>query len=133
MAWRSVFKPEGSVMAGVAVMGAVYGVYQLSVGTASQAQATEANHPVLEMSRKKAGWEALVLVAGVGLIARDANIIILGSATIVAMELNYRHAIMAHPDTGVMQPPGNQVYMPAQNVTPMYQTATGTDDSGYGY
>jgi hypothetical protein len=122
-------------MAGVAVMGAVYGVYQLNVGTAAGAQATESNHPVLESSRKKAGYEALILVAGVGLIARDANIIILGGATIIAMELTYRHSIMASPETGKMQPPGNSVYTPAQNVYPMSAgAATGTDDeSGYGY
>lgn len=132
MAWRSVLKPEGSIAAGVAVMGAVYGVYQLNIGTASAAAATDANHPILESSRKKSGYQALILVAGVGLIARDANIIILGGATIIAMELSYRHSIMAHPETGVMQPPGNSVYTPA-DATPMYQQATGTDDSGYGY
>ena|ERR1700744_6278844 len=131
MAWRSVLKPEGSVAAGLATMGAVYGVYQLNVGTASGAQATDANHPILESSRKKAGYQALILVAGVGLIARDANIIILGGATIIGMELTYRHSIMADPATGKMQPPGQSVYEPAENVTPLYQTDDGSDAMGY--
>ncbi len=123
MAWKSMLKPEGSIVAGIAVMGAVYATYQLNVGTTSQAHATDANHPVLETSRKKAGYTALVLVAGIGLVAKDANIIILGSATIIAMELTYRHSIMAHPMTGVMQPPDSSTYEPAENVYNLDQTA----------
>jgi hypothetical protein len=121
--WRSHLKPENSIVAGIAVMGTVYGVYQLNVGTTAQAAATDANHPVLESSRKKASYEAAVIVAGIGLISHDANIIILGAATIIAMELTYRHSIMAHPATGIMQPPGDTNYLPAENVVPMYQQA----------
>src|ERR1700757_1759114 len=97
MAFKSYLKPEGSIVAGLAVMGSVYAIYQLSLGNTAQVQMTDANHPVAETSRKKAGYESLLLVAAIGLIARDANIIILGSASIIAMELSYRHAIMADP------------------------------------
>lgn len=117
MAFKSYLKPEGSIMAGVAVMGSVYAIYQLNLGATAQVQMTDANHPVAETSRKKAGYQAAILVAGIGLIAKDANIIILGSATIIAMELSYRHAIMAHPQTGQMVPPGDDVYQPAGAVT----------------
>ncbi len=113
MAFKSYLKPEGSIIAGLAVMGSVYAIYQLNVGTTSQVHMTDANHPAVESSRKKAGYEAALIVAGIGLIAKDANIIILGSATIIAMELSYRHAIMVHPETGKMQPPGESTYQPA--------------------
>lgn len=117
MAWKSYLKPEGSIVAGLAVMGTVYALYQLNLGSTAQVQMTDANHPVAETSRKKAGYEAAIVVAGIGLIAKDANIIILGSATIIAMELSYRHSIMAHPETGMMVAPGEAVYAPAGNVT----------------
>lgn len=123
-AWKSILKPEGSVVAGLAVVGAVVGVYQLSVGTVSQAHATEANHPALESSRKKAGYSALVLVAVLTLITRDANIGILGFGSIVAMEIAYRHGIMANPLTGKMEnpnPAAGSPYEPAQNVIPLVQ------------
>lgn len=123
MAWKSMLKPEGSIVAGVAVMGAVYATYQMNMGSLSQAQASDSNHPVLESSRKKAGYTSLILVAGIGLVAKDANIIILGSATIVALELMARHSIMSDPQTGVMQPPTSATYEPAQNVYQMDQTA----------
>lgn len=117
MAWKSYLKPEGSIIAGLAVMGTVYAIYQLDLGNAAQVQMTDANHPAVETSRKKAGYKSAIVVAGIGLIAKDANIIILGSASIIAMELTYRTAIMAHPETGTMVPPGENVYAPAGNVT----------------
>jgi hypothetical protein len=110
--FRSYLKPENSIVAGLAVVGLVIADYQMNVGTVSQVQMSAANHPSIESSRKKSGYTAVILVAGIGLIAKDANILILGAAAIIAMEVNYRHAIMAHPETGVMQPPTEDVYMP---------------------
>lgn len=112
-AFKSYLKPEGSIIAGLAVMGVVYALYQLNIGTSVQVQMTDANHPAIESSRKKAGYQSAIVVAGIGLIAKDANIIILGSASIIAMELSYRHAIMAHPETGQMVPPAESTYAPA--------------------
>lgn len=124
MAFKSILKPENSAIAGIATVGLVYGVYQLNVGTLSQAQATEANHPVYESSRKKAGYTSLVLVAGLTLVTRDANVGILGFATIVAMELLARHSIMAHPESGqLMNPVGANAYAQAENVIPFSSQA----------
>lgn len=129
MAWKSILKPEGSVVAGVATVATVYGLYQLNVGPVAQAQATEENHPVLESSRKKAGYTALVFVAALTLITKDANIGILGGGTIIAMELSYRHGIMANPQSGRIQNPTPALagmYEPAENVIPFqYQAETG--------
>lgn len=113
MAFKSYLKPENSIVAGAVVMGLVYSVYQLNLGPAVQVQMSDANHPAVESSRKKSGYMALVLVGGIGLIAKDANILILGGGTIIAMELNYRHSIMAHPETGQMVPPDESTYLPA--------------------
>jgi hypothetical protein len=125
---KSILKPEGSVVAGLATVAAVYGIYQLEVGSVSQAQATKPNHPANETSRKKAGYTALVLVAGLTLITRDGNVGILGAGTIVAMELSYRHAIMAHPETGRIMPPGGTVYSPPELQVVPEEASTGTDD-----
>lgn len=121
MTWKSILKPEASTMAGIATVAAVAGVYQLALGPISQAQATDANHPVLESSRKKAGISALVLVSGLFLITKDFNLAILGGATIIGLEVIYRHGIMAHPMSGRMQNPSPATaYEPAENVIPMY-------------
>jgi hypothetical protein len=108
-------------MAGIATVATVYGVYQLGIGPVAGAQATDPNHPVLESSRKKAGYTALALVGALFLITKDANIAILGGGTIIFMELNYRHAIMAEPKSGKIQNPNPETaYEPAENVIPMY-------------
>lgn len=127
---RSVLKPEGSVMAGIAVAGSVWALYNLSVGTVSQAHATNANNPILESTRKKAGLTGFLFVSTLGLITRDGNILILGYLSIVAMEIHYRHAIMADPQTGTIVPPAEAAYQPAQNVVPITQAA---DPSAVGF
>lgn len=126
MAFKSMLKPENSLIMGATVAGIVYATYQLDIGPVSGAQASDAHHPILEISRKKAGYTSLVLVGGLALLARDVNIVILGGAAIIAMEAHYRHAIMAHPETGQMMPPPNTSYQPAENVVPLdLQGATG--------
>lgn len=114
-------------MAGAATVGLVYATYQLDVGNVSNAYASDPNHPALESSRKKAGYTAFIYVAGLSLITRDPNIGILGFAAIVAMEIHYRHAIMASPETGQIQTPGAAAYQPAvssenNNVVDFYAT-----------
>ena len=118
---RSILKPEGSVMAAVAVAGMVYAIYQLNVGSVSQAHASDANHPALESSRKKAGYTSFIAVAGLTLITRDGNVGILGFGSIVAMEVSYRHAIMASPTTGEIVAPSTSEFQPAENVIPLTQ------------
>jgi len=119
MQFKSVLKPEGSVMAGLAVAGSVYALYNLDLGPVASAQASDANHPALESSRKKAGYTAFTFVSAVGLLTKDANILTLGFASIIAMEIHYRHAIMASPATGTIVPPSEDSYAPAQNVVPL--------------
>ncbi len=117
MTWKSILKPEASVTAGIATAVAVYGVYQLNLGSVVMTQATDANHPAMATSRKKAGFLALTLVSGMVLLTKDANIGIVGGATIIGMELAYRHGIMADPMSGKLQNPNpNTAYEPAENV-----------------
>ena len=116
---KSILKPEGSVVSGVAVAGSVYAIYAMNVGTIAKAHASDANHMSLESSRKKAGYTSFILVSVVALLTRDTNVGMLGYGSIVAMEVITRHAIMADPTSGVMQPPAETTYVQAENVTPI--------------
>lgn len=119
---RSVFrKPDASITTALAVAGSVYAIYNLNCGPVSEAHASDPNHPVLETCRKKAACESFIMVSGLLLITRDANVGTLGYAGIIAMEASYRHAIMADPVTGKMQPPAPTSYAPAENVVPFAQ------------
>ena len=123
MTFKSLLKPSESTMASLATVGFVVAIYQMGPGNIAQIHASDPNHPVLESSRKKAGYTALAGVAALTLLTRDANIGILGGGTIIAMELTTRHAIMAHPVTGKMTAPEDSAYVPSQdqsNVVQMY-------------
>lgn len=119
MAFKSIFKPENSMLAGVATVGVVFAIFELDIGSVSQAHATPAHDGNLQASLKKAGYTSLVAVAALGLLARDANMLILGSGAIVAMELHYRHAIMTDRETGQLVMPSASSYAPAENVVPI--------------
>ena len=127
---KSVLKPEGSIVAGIAVAGLVYSIYQMDVGPVSQVHMTEPNHPALETSRKKAGYTAFIAVSVLTLLTRDGNVGILGFLSIVAMEAHYRHAIMADAVTGIMQPVSPEKYVPAENVVPLPVQGQSEDGSG---
>lgn len=121
--FKSILKPENSVIAGIATAGAVYAIYQMNVGSVATAHASDANHPAMETSRKKAGYTAFIFVAGLTLITRDANVGLLGFASIIAVDFSARHAIMAHPFTGEMVPPAANPYLPAGGDVIDYATA----------
>jgi hypothetical protein len=126
MELKSVFKPEGSYLAGLGIAGAVYAIYQLDLGPVANVHASDPNHPVLETTRKKAAYTSFILVAGLTLLTKDQNVGVLGFGTIIAMELHYRHAIMSDPVTGVMQPPSVSSYQNAyENVPVSLQGQTG--------
>src|SRR6266508_3876053 len=103
--WKSILKPEGSAIAGLATVGVVYGIYQLNIGSVAQTHATDANHPLLETSRKKAGLAALVLVGALTLITKDGNVGILGAVTIIAMQLPCPTRITSTPVSGKLHSP----------------------------
>ncbi len=105
---KSILAPENSLIAGMAVVGLVVANYNLHNGTAASAAATGSWDPHLKTSNTKAGWTSLAMVAGISLLAKDANIFILGCAAIIAMHSSYIHSIAVEPTLGAMaMPPAN--------------------------
>lgn len=119
MQLRSILKPESSITVALATAGTVYAVYNVQLGSVAGAAASDPNHPALAASRKKAGYVAFALVSGLFLLTRDGNVATIGYASIIGMEVTYRHAIMAHPETGQIVAPPADAYTPAQNVIPL--------------
>jgi hypothetical protein len=112
----SILKPENSLVAGMAVVGLVIANYNLHNGSVAGAAASDAWDTRLVSSNQKAGWTSLVAVSGIALIAKDANIFILGCAAIIAMHSSALHAIAVHPQTGQLQAPNPATaYEPASD------------------
>jgi hypothetical protein len=132
MEFKSRLKPEGSYVAGIAVAGGVWAIYNMTVGPMSTAHASDANHPANATSLKKAGYMAFVFVAGLTVIAKDSNVGLLGFGSIIALQATYRHAIMASPVTGQMVPPAGSGYTPAGgNVVDFANAGAMADGPGY--
>jgi hypothetical protein len=112
--WKSVLKPENSMIAGFAVVGLVIANYNLHNGSGVSVRASDANHPLLKSANNTAGWSSFALVAGVSLLAKDANIFILGTAAIIVMHSTYLEHIMTSPEVNAIPNPGPQAYEPAQ-------------------
>ena len=111
--FKSVLKPENSIGAGLATIAIVAGIYQLDVGSVSQVHASDAYHGANTAGIKKAGYTSLITVAGISLLARDPNIVILGGAAIIAFHAHYRHAHAVNPGTNMVESPGASAYTPA--------------------
>lgn len=111
----SILKPENSLVAGMAVVGLVIANYNLHNGNSSMLQASDAMDSRLVSTNKKAGYTSLAIVAGISLVAKDANIFILGCAAIIAMHSSAIHSIAVHPATGQLQTGSpSTAYQPAQ-------------------
>jgi len=114
----SILKPENSMIAGMAVVGLVIANYNLHNGSASQVALSPAEGQGggnLTTSNKKAGWTSIAMVAGISLLAKDANIFILGMAAVIAMHSSYLHSIAVSPSVGaiVSGPAAAGAYVPA--------------------
>jgi hypothetical protein len=114
----SVLKPENSMIAGLAVVGLVIANYNLHNGPAASvalSPAEGAGGGNLTTSNRKAGWTSIVMVAGVALLAKDANVFILGAAAVIAMHSSYLHSIAVSPAVNeiVSGPGAAGAYVPA--------------------
>lgn len=125
---KSILKPEGSVVSGIAVSGGVLAIYALMCGPVVQAHASDANHPANCSSRKKAAAVAFLFVATMTTLTKDANVGILGWGTQIVSDISYQHAIMADPVTGKIQNPAESAYVEAQYSVPL--TAQGLNSDG---
>jgi hypothetical protein len=126
---KSILKPEGSIVAGIATAALAYGVYQMNMGNLATVHATGAGDGNARASRRKAAIEATAAVAAISLLARDVNIFILGGGVVVLLDWHARHAVESHPDTGQLA--DNTGYVPAEQAVPIQDQAGYADEFAY--
>ena len=131
--FKTILKPENSVLAGIATAGSVWAIYQMNTGSMVSLHASDANHPAMESSRKKAAYSAFIFVSAITLITRDANVGLLGFASIIVVDSTTRHAIMTNPVTNQMEPPAGTDYEPASGNNVLDFANAGAQSTPYGY
>jgi hypothetical protein len=97
------YAPADSMTIALATAGGVFVIYNGKIGPAADVQASMPGDPGINASIKKAGWEALLLVAGMTLLSRDLNVAILGFGAIMLEHTLYLHSEMASPASGQIQ------------------------------
>lgn len=94
------YKPADSMTIALATAVGVLAVYGMKIGPVADVHASESGDISINSSIRKAGWESILLVAGMTLLSRDLNVAILGGAAIIAEHVLYLHADLASPATG---------------------------------
>lgn len=122
---KSVLKPEGSMMAGIATGALVYGIYSMNLGNLATIHSTPAGDGNARATRKKAAIQSVAAVAAISLLARDVNIFILGGGITILLDWHARHAVESHPDTGQLADNGG--YVPAEQSVPLASQAPAMD------
>lgn len=91
------YKPADSLTISLATAAGVLVIYSGKVGPVADVHASETGDLSINASIKKAGWEALALVAAMTLLSRDLNTAILGGAAVILEHTMYLHADLASP------------------------------------
>jgi hypothetical protein len=102
MQFKSILKPDGSIVVGISTMIMVYAVFDRSLPDAATMHSTTANDINIEAGRKKATITSAGLLSGITLLTRDINVWILGAMTIFALDFHARHANASNKDTGAL-------------------------------
>ena len=102
MAFKSILKPDGSIVLGLATVIMTYAIYDRALPDAATMSATDANDINIESARKKATWTAAGMLSAITLLTKDVNVFILGGTSLFAFDWHARHSNAANPDTGVL-------------------------------
>lgn len=104
--WKSILKPDQSVVIALAVAGGVASIYGTMLPSMVEIHAAPAHNQAVETTQKKAMWSSAALVAGSYLLTRDPNVFVAGGAAFVAIEWLFRHANNTDPNSNQTVPKG---------------------------
>lgn len=118
-------RPEISIGAGLAVATLVYAIHQNATPTRADIRSLPEGNPDIDAEERKASWQAVAVVSGISLIARDPVIFIIGGTMVIMEAWLTRHANYVNPDANRYIPGGatqsapvsemdTQDYMPFQ-------------------
>lgn len=129
--FKSILKPDQSVMVGIASMAVVYGLYQVSVPNMTEVHGAKPHNASVASSQRKAMWGSAATVGALFLLTKDATVFTLGGLMFLYEEWSYRHANSVHPMSGQVQPLGPSS---RDSMDMGYETPDSTQDANpYGY
>lgn len=104
MAFKSVLKPDSSVMVGLAEAAAVYVIYQSALPSHADIRSAPAHDTTIESARKAAAWKSAAVLGFVFLLTQDLNSFLIGGLALGGIDILTKHANGVNPSTGKLQP-----------------------------
>ena len=102
-------KPSEQIIVSAAAATAVYGIFQLNAPNLADVKASAPGGAAsvnTHKSVKTAVWTSAILVSGLGLLAKDPTIFIVGGLLTVVEGWKYMHANSVDSATGAVVAPG---------------------------
>ena len=130
--WKSILKPNESVLTALAVAGGVLAIYNTNLPTIVEIHAAPAHNDAVYSSMKKAKWTSTALVVGAYALTHDPNVFVAGGVTFLAIEWMFRHANSVDPNSNKSVPKssGHGMTMDTAESSDDYDYAS--DDNSYG-
>jgi hypothetical protein len=100
--FKSILKPDGSIVIGISTGILVWAIFNQSLPDAATMHATDANDTNIEAGRKKATITSAAVLSGITLLTKDVNVFILGGVILFALDFSARHANASNPVTGAL-------------------------------
>lgn len=107
-------KPEVSIPVALGVGGLVIAIHQMATPLAAEARTSMPGttpHTDVNRSRRHATWLSIAVVSTVSLIAKDANIAIVGGGIAILTDWWYRYENEVFPNIGKILSPDEQSAM----------------------
>lgn len=111
-----MLKPNEQIVTSAAVAAAVYAIFQVNAPNLADVKASAPGGPAslnTFKSVKMATYTSVALVAGLGILAKDPTIYIVGGLVVVAEAWKFHHANATHQMAGN----GNAVVAPGSQMT----------------
>lgn len=100
MALSRLVNVDSGTMVGLLTAAGVYLIYNNALPNAADIRVSQPHDQDVETERKHAAWKSVALVGIVFLVSRDLNSYIISGASLVGIDLMYKHANAVHPATG---------------------------------
>jgi len=101
-----ILKPDVSLTVALATGAVVWGIYSNALPTLPDVRVGKPHDTDVDGARKAATWTAAGVVGTISLIAKDANVFIVGGGMVIAADWWFRHANAKNPMVAGVTPSG---------------------------
>lgn len=131
--FKSILKPDTSVLLGLANGGIVMAIYNGAVPSIASVRVNdEPNDKDVEGSRKQAAWTSAAVLGFMFLLTRDRNSFLIGGLVLAGVDMMVKHANGFNPLTGMLHADSEADRHIDQDSAAIYPLRDSADDMAAG-